>query len=233
MKSCQPIGGSSYSQNAWKVNSQKLDFRFTEFSEGRPQETRLLSGGRHRRGAAQRQLFLRGHDDRRVCTLHSPQLRCRPLIERLLYGRRLDHQLAGVDEFGEPLLLLQGCIQVNRPHPVEGCPNAPPLTALLLDEPPELLTSCSAQGLLLRSHEQPTLPLQASGFEAVFFEVGEQLLFRVLLAGVELDQQSSPRVTHPEEGGVQAVEDVDVLDYGQHVVWLPQEGIQLPDECPG
>ena len=39
-----------------------------------------------------------------------------------------------------------------------------PLAALLLDEPPELLTSCSAQGLFLRSHEQPTLPLQAPGF---------------------------------------------------------------------
>src|SRR5215208_2167387 len=139
-----------------KVNS--ANFALTEFSEVRPQETRLLSGGRHRRGAAQRQLFLRGHDDRRVCTLHSPKLRRRPLIERLLYGRRLDHQLAGVDEFGEPLLLLQGCIKVNRLHPVEGGPNGHPLAALLLDEPPELLTSCSAQGLFLRSHEQSPLP---------------------------------------------------------------------------
>ena len=29
------------------------------------------------------------------------------------------------------------------------------------------------------------------------------------------------------------MEDIDVLDYGQHVVWHPQEGVQLTDECPG
>src|SRR5215208_4770300 len=143
---------------AWKEYSQKLVFRF-------------LSGGWQRRGAAQRQLFLRSQNDRRVRTLHSPQLRRRPLIERLLYGRRLDHQLAGVDDLGEPLLLLQGCIQVDRHHPVEGGPNGHHLVALILDEPPELLTSCSAQGLFLRSHEQPTLPLQAPGFEAVSLKI--------------------------------------------------------------
>src|SRR5918994_3894919 len=55
----------------------------------------------------------------------------------------------------------------------------------------------------------------------------------VLLAGVELDQQPSPSLTHPEEGCVQPVEDVYVLVDGQHVVWHPQEGGKLPGECSG
>src|SRR5829696_917080 len=160
-----------------KGNSRKLNFRFTEFSEVGPGTWRLLSGGRHGRGAAQGEPFLRGQDDRRMRTLHPPELGGHPLIDRLLYGRRLDHQLAGVDKRGQPLLLLQGSIQVNRLHPVEGGPNSPPLTALFLDKQPELLSSRLAQGFFLRSHEQPPLSLQAPGSEAVFFEVGEQLLF--------------------------------------------------------
>src|ERR687897_2441388 len=55
----------------------------------------------------------------------------------------------------------------------------------------------------------------------------------MLLAGVELDQKPVPRLPDPEEGRVQAVEDVDVLGDGQNGVWLTQEGIQLPGECPG
>src|ERR671911_1464629 len=55
----------------------------------------------------------------------------------------------------------------------------------------------------------------------------------MLLAGVELDQKPVPRLPDPEEGRVQAVEDVDVLGDGQNGVWHTQEGIQLPDECPG
>ena len=55
----------------------------------------------------------------------------------------------------------------------------------------------------------------------------------MLLAGVELDQQPSPSLTHPEEGCVQPVEDVYVLGDGQHVVWHPQEGGKLPGECSG
>src|SRR5215204_2130767 len=149
----------------------------TEFSEVRPQEWGLRSGERHRSGAAQGKSPLRGQDDRRVRTLYPPKLRRWPLVYRFLYGRRLDHQLAGVEELGQPFLLLQGSIQVNRLHPVEGGPHRAPLAALLLDKQPELLSSCFAQGFFLRSHEQPPLSLQAPGFEAVFFEVGEQLLF--------------------------------------------------------
>jgi hypothetical protein len=63
-----------------------------EFSEVRPQESRLLSGGRHRRGVAQQQLLLRGKDDRRVHTLHPPKLRRLPLLDRLLYGQSIGLQ---------------------------------------------------------------------------------------------------------------------------------------------
>src|SRR5215213_8497718 len=124
-----------------------------EFCETRPEESRLLSGERHRRGAAQGKTLLRSQDDRRVRRLHPPQLPRWPLVYRFLKRSRLDHQLAGVDERGQPLLLLQGCLQLDRPHPVEGDPNGAPLPALL-DEQPELLSSCSAQGVFLRSHEQ-------------------------------------------------------------------------------
>src|SRR5215208_620180 len=55
----------------------------------------------------------------------------------------------------------------------------------------------------------------------------------MLLAGVELDQKPAPCLSDPEEGRVQAVEDIDVLGDGQYGIWYPQEGIQLPDECPG
>src|SRR5215217_7067895 len=57
-------------RSAWNRNS--ANFAFWAFSEVRPQESRLLSGGRHRRGVAQQQLLLRGHDHRRVHTLHPP-----------------------------------------------------------------------------------------------------------------------------------------------------------------
>src|ERR671920_1877998 len=55
----------------------------------------------------------------------------------------------------------------------------------------------------------------------------------MLLASVELDQKPSPSLPDLEEGGVQAVEDVDVLGDGQYGVWHTQEGVQLPGECPG
>src|ERR687898_629175 len=55
----------------------------------------------------------------------------------------------------------------------------------------------------------------------------------MLLASVELDQKPSPSLPDPEEGRVQTVEDVDVLGDGQYGVWHSQEGVQLPDECPG
>src|ERR671913_1901491 len=55
----------------------------------------------------------------------------------------------------------------------------------------------------------------------------------MLLASVVLDQKPAPRLPDPQEGGVQAVEDVDVLGDGQYGVWHTQEGIQLPGECPG
>src|ERR671913_1859948 len=97
--------------------------------------------------------------------LHPPELRGRPVIDRLLYGRRLYHQLAGVNKLGQLLLLLQRQLQFDRHHPVEGGPNGAPLAALFVDEPPELISSCSSQGFFLRSHEQPPLPLQAPGFE--------------------------------------------------------------------
>src|SRR5215217_3311694 len=59
-------------RGAWKGYSRKLNFAFTEFSEVGPRTWRLLSGGRHGRGAAQGEPFLRGQDDRRVRTLHPP-----------------------------------------------------------------------------------------------------------------------------------------------------------------
>src|SRR5215211_1560306 len=55
----------------------------------------------------------------------------------------------------------------------------------------------------------------------------------MLLASVELDQQPISGLPYPEEGCVQTVEDVDVLGDGQYGVWHSQEGVQLPDECPG
>src|SRR5215218_4406806 len=123
-------------------------------------KSRLLSGGRHRRGVAQQQLLLRGQDDRRVHTPHPPNLRRRPLVDRLLYGRRLDHQSASVDQLAQLPLLLEGRLELDRLHPVEGSPNGATLdAALLLDELPELSPAASAQGLFLRSHEQPSLPL--------------------------------------------------------------------------
>src|SRR5919112_6006925 len=54
----------------------------------------------------------------------------------------------------------------------------------------------------------------------------------MLLASVELGQKPISGLPYPEEGCVQTVEDVDVLGDGQYGVWHPQEGIQLPDECP-
>src|ERR671910_225227 len=65
--------------------------------EVRPEESRLLSGERHRLGAAQGQSLLRGQDDRRVRRLHPPQLRRWPLVYRFLQRRRLDHKVAGID----------------------------------------------------------------------------------------------------------------------------------------
>src|SRR5215216_1457250 len=129
----------------------------TEFSEVRPQEWGLRSGERHRSGAAQGKFLLRSQDDRRVRTLYPPQLRRWPLVYRFLYGRRLDHKVAGVEELGQTLLL-QGTIQINRPHPVEGGPHRASFSGLF-DELAELLTSCSSQGLFLRSHQKPPLPL--------------------------------------------------------------------------
>src|SRR5215208_4947143 len=134
-------------------------FAYTEFSEVRPQESRLLSGGRHRRGVAQQQLLLRGKDHRRVHTQHPPKLRRPPLLYRLLYGRCLDHKVAGVDQLAQLPLLFEGRLELERLHPVEGGPNGAPLAALLLDELPELSPAASARGLFLRSHEQPSLPL--------------------------------------------------------------------------
>src|ERR671913_2246370 len=55
----------------------------------------------------------------------------------------------------------------------------------------------------------------------------------MLLASVELDQKPISGLPYPEEGRVQTVEDVDVLGDGQYGVWHTQEGVQLPDECPG
>src|SRR5829696_3732281 len=55
----------------------------------------------------------------------------------------------------------------------------------------------------------------------------------MLLASVELDQKPISGLPYPEEGGVQAVKDVDVLGDGQNGLWHTQEGVQLPDECPG
>src|ERR671921_2009103 len=55
----------------------------------------------------------------------------------------------------------------------------------------------------------------------------------MLLASVELDQKPISGLPYPEEGCVQTVEDVDVLGDGQYGVWHTQEGVQLPDECPG
>src|SRR5215217_4898547 len=55
----------------------------------------------------------------------------------------------------------------------------------------------------------------------------------MLLASVELDQKPISGLPYPEEGRVQTVEDVDVLGDGQNGLWHSQEGIQLPDECPG
>src|ERR671910_2517843 len=55
----------------------------------------------------------------------------------------------------------------------------------------------------------------------------------MLLASVELDQKPISRLPYPEEGRVQTVEDVDVLGDGQNGLWHSQEGVQLPDECPG
>src|ERR687890_1233657 len=128
--------------------------------EVRLQESCLPSGGRHRRGVAQQQVLLRGQDERRVHTPHPPKLRRRPLLDRLLYGRRLDHQSAGLNKLAQLPLLLEGRLELERLHPVEGGPNGAPLVAaLLLDELPELSPAASAQGLFLRSHEQPSLPL--------------------------------------------------------------------------
>src|SRR5688572_7581056 len=55
----------------------------------------------------------------------------------------------------------------------------------------------------------------------------------MLLASVELDQKPISGLPYPEEGRVQTVEDSDSLGDGQNGVWHAQEGVQLPDECPG
>src|SRR5215204_3618368 len=113
----------------------------------------LLLGGRHRRGAAHGQPTLGSQDDRRVHRLHPPELRGWPLLYRLLKRGRLDHQLAGVDHFCEPLLLLYGLLQFDGFHPVEGGPNGASLAGFLLDEPHESILPPLAQGALLYSHE--------------------------------------------------------------------------------
>src|SRR5215216_2731412 len=55
----------------------------------------------------------------------------------------------------------------------------------------------------------------------------------MLLASVELDQKPISGLPYAEEGRVQTVEDVDVLGDGQNGLWHSQEGVQLPNECPG
>src|SRR5918994_1429315 len=90
-------------------------------------------------------------------TLHPPELGGHPLIDRLLYSRRLDHQLARVDKLGQLLLLLQRRLQLDRPHPVEGGPHRAPLAALLL----ELLKSLPPYAPVLADLKARQLPLLA------------------------------------------------------------------------
>src|ERR687893_445650 len=46
-----------------------------------------------------------------------------------------------VDEFAQPILLFQGGVQVDGPHPVERGPHDATLAALLLEEAPEGLSA--------------------------------------------------------------------------------------------
>src|ERR687898_880437 len=55
----------------------------------------------------------------------------------------------------------------------------------------------------------------------------------MLLASVKFDQKPISGLPYPEESCVQTVEDSDSLGDGQNGVWHSQEGVQLPEECPG
>src|SRR5918992_1720172 len=59
-----------------------------------------ISGGRHRRDAAERQTSLGGQDGGRVRGLRPPERRRRPLINRLVERSRLDDEILGVYELG-------------------------------------------------------------------------------------------------------------------------------------
>ena len=67
--------------------------------------------------------------------------------------------MPGVDEFAQPILLFQGGVQVDWPHPVEGGPHRTTLAGSLLEEPPECLSASLAEGVFLGPHEQVPLTL--------------------------------------------------------------------------
>jgi len=103
--------------------------------------------------------------------LRPPEHRPWPLVDHLFQGHRLDNQLPGFDELGQPLLLLEGKLQIDRPDPVEGSPHSASFLGRL-DEAPELAISFSTRGLLIRPHQQPPLALQSPRFEAILLELG-------------------------------------------------------------
>src|SRR5829696_8901548 len=113
--------------------------------------------------------------------------------------------------------MLQGRIQLYLPDPVEGGPHGAPLAGFLFDKSPQRSTS-SVHRAFLRSHEETPLSLQAPDFQAVLLEPDAKLLLGLLFAAVELYQQPTLCIANTEEGRVEAVQNVDVLDDRQHVV---------------
>src|SRR5215211_9508350 len=146
-------------------------------------------------------------------------MRRRPLVYRLFYGRRLYHKL-------------EGRLEVDLQCPVEGGPHRAPLPGLLIEDLPQRGAPPVLQWVRLWPHEKTPLLLQAPDPKAILLQAGAQLVRRILLPAVELDQQPAPRLPHPEEGRVQPTQDVYVLGYAQHVVGHAQEGVELADERP-
>ncbi len=72
-----------------------------------------LGGRQHRGRTAQGQPGAGGQDRARVRGQRPPERRRRPLLDRRVERRRLDHELPGIDEIAQSPLLIQRRLQVD------------------------------------------------------------------------------------------------------------------------
>ncbi len=90
---------------SWSTTATFSRASANPFSAAEDTELSHSSGRRHRHPPAHRQAILGGEDRACVRGLRAPERRRRPLVGHLFERGRLDDELPGTDEIGEPLLL--------------------------------------------------------------------------------------------------------------------------------